>query len=67
MQGLRDYLQKEHQDKKKKPLDLSDWVDYEHPVSLLSQRSSSLLLTCLLGCTATDERVRLWCRWLCLV
>lgn len=30
---LREYLQKEHMDKKKKPIDLSDWEDYYDPVS----------------------------------
>ncbi|KAJ9103290.1 hypothetical protein QFC21_002713 [Naganishia friedmannii] len=28
---MRDYLQKEHMDKKKKPIDLSDWEDYSDP------------------------------------
>lgn len=30
---MREYLQKEHMDKKKKPIDLSDWEDYWDPVS----------------------------------
>jgi hypothetical protein len=30
---MRDYLQKEHMDKKKKPIDLSEWEDYSDPVS----------------------------------
>ena len=31
---MREYLQKEHMDKKKKPIDLSDWEDYWDPVRL---------------------------------
>lgn len=30
---MREYIQKEHMDKKKKPIDLSDWEDYYDPVS----------------------------------
>lgn len=33
LQVMREYLQKEHMDKKKKPIDLSDWEDYYDPVS----------------------------------
>lgn len=32
-QVMREYLQKEHMDKKKTPIDLSDWEDYWDPVS----------------------------------
>jgi hypothetical protein len=37
-QKLRDYLAAEHKDKKKAPLDLSDWEDYTADV-----RKGSLL------------------------
>lgn len=41
-QLLRDYLQAEHKDKKKKELDLDDWVDFEHPVRLPSWSTRAL-------------------------
>ena len=35
-QLLREYLEAEHLDKKKTPIDLSEWEDYQHEVRLHS-------------------------------
>lgn len=39
LQVMREYIQKEHMDKKKKPIDLSDWEDYYDPVSTTTAKS----------------------------
>ena len=31
LQKLREYVEAEHMDKKKKPIDLSEWADYSNP------------------------------------
>lgn len=63
LQRLRRYLQAEHLDKKKTPIDLSDWVDYYDTVCLFRsfhRVDVHLLnppLVPLLGITATRQRV----------
>jgi Ulp1 family protease len=63
LQRLRRYLQAEHLDKKKTPIDLSDWVDYYDTVCLFRSfhRIDVHLLNppsvTLLGITTTRQRV----------
>ena len=55
-QLLREYLEAEHLDKKKTPIDLSEWEDYQHEV-----RPNSLAFAKASGRSATAERLRLRC------
>lgn len=60
---LRQYLDEEHRNKKKKPFDFTGWKDYTLPVRLLHTTAPAcpVLTRFCAGYPATRERLRLRC------